>query len=149
METGPHGQAPRCCHRPRHDDPLGLDTPSTWSALLAGQSGIGALEVGFDLSKFPTRIGGQVRGFDATRYMSSKDARRMDTFIQYGVAAAQEAITDARLEVTPENAERIGLSIGSGIGGIEGIERITSRFSKTIIRRARSRPSSCPPASST
>lgn len=103
--------------------PLGLDTPSTWSALLAGQSGIGALEVGFDLSKFPTRIGGQVRGFDATRYMSSKDARRMDTFIQYGVAAAQEAITDARLEVTPENAERIGLSIGSGIGGIEGIEK--------------------------
>lgn len=103
--------------------PLGLDTPSTWSALLAGQSGIGTLEVGFDLSKFPTRIGGQVRGFDATRYMSSKDARRMDTFIQYGVAAAQEAITDARLEVTPENAERIGLSIGSGIGGIEGIEK--------------------------
>ena len=103
--------------------PLGLDTPTTWNALLAGQSGIGALEVDFDLSKFPTRIGGQVRGFDATRYMSSKDARRMDTFIQYGIAAAQEAITDAGLQVTPENAERIGVAIGSGIGGIEGIEK--------------------------
>lgn len=103
--------------------PLGLDTPSTWSALLAGRSGIGTLQVDFDLAKFPTRIGGQVRGFDATRYMSSKDARRMDTFIQYGVAAAQEAIADAGLQVTPENAERIGIAIGSGIGGIEGIEK--------------------------
>jgi 3-oxoacyl-[acyl-carrier-protein] synthase II len=81
------------------------------------------LAVDFDLEKFPTRIGGQVRGFDVTRYMSSKDARRMDTFIQYGIAAAQEAIRDAALVVTPENAERIGLAIGSGIGGIEGIEK--------------------------
>ena len=103
--------------------PLGLDTPTTWNALLAGESGIGTLDVDFDLSKFPTRIGGQVRGFDATRYMSGKDARRMDTFIQYGVAAAQEAIADAGLKVTPENAERIGIAIGSGIGGIEGIEK--------------------------
>ena len=103
--------------------PLGLDTASTWSAIVTGMSGIGPLDVDFDLSKFPTRIGGQVRDFDPTRYMSSKDARRMDTFIQYGIAAAQEAIQDARLEVTPDNAERIGVSIGSGIGGIEGIEK--------------------------
>ena len=103
--------------------PLGLDTASTWSAIVTGTSGIGPLDVDFDLSKFPTRIGGQVRDFDPTRYMSSKDARRMDTFIQYGIAAAQEAIQDARLEVTPDNAERIGVSIGSGIGGIEGIEK--------------------------
>lgn len=103
--------------------PLALDTPGTWSAILAGTSGIGPLAVDFDLEKFPTRIGGQVRGFDVTRYMSSKDARRMDTFIQYGIAAAQEAIRDAALVVTPENAERIGLAIGSGIGGIEGIEK--------------------------
>jgi 3-oxoacyl-[acyl-carrier-protein] synthase II len=103
--------------------PLALDTPGTWSAILAGTSGIGPLAVDFDLEKFPTRIGGQVRGFDVTRYMSSKDARRMDTFIQYGIAAAQEAIRDAALVVKPENAERIGLAIGSGIGGIEGIEK--------------------------
>jgi 3-oxoacyl-[acyl-carrier-protein] synthase II len=103
--------------------PLALDTPTTWSAVLAGTSGIGPLVVDFDLEKFPTRIGGQVRGFDPIAYMSGKDARRMDTFIQYGVAAAQEAIRDAALVVTPENAERIGLAIGSGIGGIEGIEK--------------------------
>jgi len=103
--------------------PLALDTPATWSAILAGTSGIGPLAVDFDLEKFPTRIGGQVRGFDPIAYMSGKDARRMDTFIQYGVAAAQEAIRDAALVVTPENAERIGLAIGSGIGGIEGIEK--------------------------
>ncbi|HET7687533.1 MAG TPA: beta-ketoacyl-ACP synthase II [Candidatus Macondimonas sp.] len=103
--------------------PLALDTPATWSAMLAGTSGIGPLIVDFDLEKFPTRIGGQVRGFDPLAYMSGKDARRMDTFVQYGVAAAQEAIRDAALVVTPENAERIGLAIGSGIGGIEGIEK--------------------------
>ena len=103
--------------------PLALDTPTTWSAVLAGTSGIGPLVVDFDLEKFPTRIGGQIRGFDPIAYMSGKDARRMDTFIQYGVAAAQEAIRDAALVVTPENAERIGLAIGSGIGGIEGIEK--------------------------
>ena len=103
--------------------PLALDTPTTWSAILAGTSGIGPLVVDFDLEKFPTRIGGQIRGFDPIAYMSGKDARRMDTFIQYGVAAAQEAIRDAALVVTPENAERIGLAIGSGIGGIEGIEK--------------------------
>jgi 3-oxoacyl-[acyl-carrier-protein] synthase II len=103
--------------------PLALDAPATWSAILAGTSGIGSLIVDFDLEKFPTRIGGQVRGFDPLVYMSAKDARRMDTFIQYGIAAAQEAIRDAALVVTPENAERIGLAIGSGIGGIEGIEK--------------------------
>ena len=103
--------------------PLALDTPATWSAILAGTSGISPLVVDFDLEKFPTRIGGQIRGFDPIAYMSGKDARRMDTFIQYGVAAAQEAIRDAALVVTPENAERIGLAIGSGIGGIEGIEK--------------------------
>ncbi len=103
--------------------PLALDTPTTWSAILAGTSGIGPLVVDFDLEKFPTRIGGQIRGFDPIAYMSGKDARRMDTFIQYGVAAAHEAIRDAALVVTPENAERIGLAIGSGIGGIEGIEK--------------------------
>ena len=103
--------------------PLALDTPATWSAILAGTSGIGPLVVDFDLEKFPTRIGGQVRGFDPLAYMSAKDARRMDTFIQYGIAAAQEAIRDAALVVTPENAERIGVAIGSGIGGIEGIEK--------------------------
>ena len=103
--------------------PLALDTPATWSAILAGTSGISPLVVDFDLEKFPTRIGGQIRGFDPIAYMSGKDARRMDTFIQYGVAAAHEAIRDAALVVTPENAERIGLAIGSGIGGIEGIEK--------------------------
>ena len=101
--------------------PVGLDVESSWENLLAGRSGIGPIER-FDASDFPTRIGGAVKGFDVTNYISAKDAKKMDVFIHYGLAAAQEAIDNAGLEVTEENAERIGVSVGSGIGGIGGIE---------------------------
>ncbi len=103
--------------------PVGLDVPAAWETVLAGRSGIGPLEVDFDVSAFPTRFGGQVRGFDVTRYLPAKEARRMDVFIHYGVVAAQEAIRDAGLEAGEADAERIGVSIGSGIGGIYGIEK--------------------------
>jgi 3-oxoacyl-[acyl-carrier-protein] synthase II len=101
--------------------PLGLDVPSSWAGVLAGRSGIGLI-TSFDTSAFSVRIGGAVKGFDVGNYLSPKEARKMDTFIHYGIAAAQEALRDAGLEVTEANAERIGVAIGSGIGGLPGIE---------------------------
>lgn len=103
--------------------PVGLNVVDAWSQVLAGRSGVGKLSVDFDLGKFPTHIGGQVKGFDPVNYMPAKEARRMDTFIQYAIAAAVEALQDSGLEVTEANAERIGISIGSGIGGINSIEK--------------------------
>lgn len=101
--------------------PVGLSVPEAWEAVLAGRSGIGPIR-SFDASAFPVRFAGEVWDFDATRYMSPKDARKMDPFIHFGVAAAVQAMEDAGLEVTEANAERIGVAIGSGIGGISGIE---------------------------
>ncbi|HYW03031.1 MAG TPA: beta-ketoacyl-ACP synthase II [Gammaproteobacteria bacterium] len=108
--------------------PLGPDMPSAWDNALAGRSGVAPLEVDFDLEPFPTRFGAQVKGFDVTRSLSSKDARRMDVFIHYGIVAAQEAMRDAGLEVTDDDAHRVGVSIGSGIGGIHGIERTYKQY---------------------
>jgi 3-oxoacyl-[acyl-carrier-protein] synthase II len=101
--------------------PLGLDVPTSWAGIVAARSGIGPI-LSFDTSAFGVRIGGAVKGFDAGNYLSPKEARKMDTFIHYGIAAAQEALRDAGLEVTEANAERIGVAIGSGIGGLPGIE---------------------------
>ncbi|MBI5451515.1 MAG: beta-ketoacyl-ACP synthase II [Gammaproteobacteria bacterium] len=102
--------------------PVGLNVRDSWASILAGRSGIASIEH-FDVSDFATRFGGSVRGFDVTQYMSAKDARKMDPFIHYGIAAAKEAIADAGIEVTEHNAERIGVAIGSGIGGLYGIEK--------------------------
>jgi 3-oxoacyl-[acyl-carrier-protein] synthase II len=101
--------------------PLGLDVPTSWAGILASRSGIGLISA-FDTSAFSVRIGGAVKGFDVGNYLSPKEARKMDTFIHYGIAAAQEALRDAGLDVTDANAERIGVAIGSGIGGLPGIE---------------------------
>jgi 3-oxoacyl-[acyl-carrier-protein] synthase II len=97
--------------------PVGLDVPSTWSALVSGQSGIALVE-GFDRSDLDVKIAGQVKGFDPTAYLDKKEARRMDRFLQLGMVAAQEAVRDANLTVTPEEAEQVGVLTGSGIGGI-------------------------------
>lgn len=102
--------------------PVGLTVKESWDHILAGKSGIAPI-THFDVSAFPTRFGGSVRGFDVTSVMPAKDARKMDPFIHYGIAAAKEAIEDAGLEVTEANAERIGVAIGSGIGGVGGIEK--------------------------
>ncbi len=101
--------------------PVGLNVAECWENILAGKSGITPID-SFDTTDFPTSIGGSVKGFDVTKIMSAKDARRMDPFIHYGIAAGKEAIEDAGLEVTEENAPRIGVAIGSGIGGLPGIE---------------------------
>lgn len=101
--------------------PVGNTVESSWKALLEGQSGIVNIEH-FDTENFSTRFAGLVKDFDCTEYMSKKDARKMDLFIQYGIAAGIQAIDDSGLEINHENAARVGVAIGSGIGGLDLIE---------------------------
>lgn len=101
--------------------PVGNTVDESWSSILAGKSGISPIEH-FDVSGFPTRFGGSVKGFDISPYLNPKDARKMDLFIQYGMAAGAQAIEDSGIECTEENASRIGVAIGSGIGGLPMIE---------------------------
>ena len=102
--------------------PVGNTADEAWSNIVAGRSGVRAIDT-FDVSGFASRIGAAVRDFDLSSYMSPKEARKTDPFIHYGIAAAKQAIVHAGLEVTEENRERIGIAIGSGIGGLPGIER--------------------------
>ena len=101
--------------------PVGIGVPNAWQSILAGKSGISKI-TRFDAAKFSCQIAGEVKDFDVAQYLNPKDARRMDTFIQYGLVAAMEAVNDAGFEVTEANAERIGVNIGSGIGGLPLIE---------------------------
>ncbi len=101
--------------------PVGNTVESSWKALLAGQSGIVDIEH-FDTSEFTTRFAGLVKDFNCEEYMTKKDARKMDLFIQYGIAAGIQALDDSGFTVTEENAPRIGVAIGSGIGGLGLIE---------------------------
>jgi 3-oxoacyl-[acyl-carrier-protein] synthase II len=97
--------------------PVGLDVESTWDAIIHGRSGVAIVE-GFPVDDLDVRIAGQVKGFDPTNYLDKKDARRMDRVLQLGLVAAQEAVRDADLKITADNAERVGVLVGSGIGGI-------------------------------
>ena len=101
--------------------PVGNTVADTWNAILAGTSGIGTI-TRFDASAHKARIAGEVKGFDVTEYLPAKDARRMDTFIHFGMAAGIQAFRESGLVITPENADRIGINIGSGIGGLQLIE---------------------------
>ncbi len=109
--------------------PVGLSVAEAWDNIIAGSSGIRPITE-FDVLEFPVRFGGTIKGFDVSAYFSRKDARRMERFIHYGVAAGTQAIRDSGLEITEENAERIGASIGSGIGGLRGIETNYGAFLK-------------------
>lgn len=102
--------------------PLGNTVEAAWPRILAGESGIRPITA-FDVSSFATRIGGNVLDFDITQYISAKEARKLEQFIHFGIATSMQAVQDAGLEITPQNAERIGVVIGSGIGGLPGIER--------------------------
>lgn len=101
--------------------PVGNSVDAAWASICEGRSGVGHI-TRFDASAFPSRIAGEVKGFDPSKYISAKEARRYDTFVHYGVAAAADAIADSGLVVTEDNAERIGVNIGSGIGGLPMIE---------------------------
>ena len=113
---------------------LGHDVESTWSNIVDGRSGISLID-SFDTSGFASRIGATVRDLDMSPYMSSKDLRKTDTFIHFGIAAAVQAINDSGLVVTEENAERIGVAIGSGIGGLHGIEKGHAAFMESGPRK--------------
>jgi len=110
--------------------PVGNDVPTTWAALVQGKSGISRITA-FDPSPFVTQIAGEVKGFDPTKYLEPKEARRMDRYTQFAVAATHEALTDSGLQITEENSDDIGIFFGSGIGGVhwlmDQIEVLKSR----------------------
>ena len=114
--------------------PVGNDVSTAWESIKAGKSGIGPIDT-FDVSQFPVRFGGLVRNFDVSAYIRPKEAKKMDPFIHYGIAAGVQAIRDAGLEVTEENAERIGVHMGAGIGGIDTISRQHQILMETGPRR--------------
>ena len=101
---------------------VGVGTEANWTAVCAGHGGIGPI-THFDATHFAARIAGEVKGFDPLNYFEKKDVKKVDVFIQFAVAAAQFAVEDAKLEVTPENADQVGVFIASGIGGFSTIER--------------------------
>jgi 3-oxoacyl-[acyl-carrier-protein] synthase II len=114
--------------------PLGNTVDEAWKNALAGVSGI-ARVTKFDPSRLSSQIAGEVKGFDVAPYMSPKEARRMDTFIHYGVATGLQAWRDSGMQVTPENAERVGVNFGSGIGGLPLIEAMDAELQKNGPRR--------------
>lgn len=107
--------------------PVGIGVQTAWANIVAGKSGITRITK-FDASNFSSQIAGEVKDFDVSQFLPAKEARRMDTFIQYGLAAAIEAVKDSGIEATEENAERIGVSIGSGIGGLRLIEETNDTY---------------------
>ena len=107
--------------------PVGNDLDSSWEGIVNGRSGIGPI-THFDASAFPTRIAGEVKNFDPSLWIAPKDIKKMDPFVHYGVAASMMAIKDAGLEIADHDAERIGVAIGAGIGGLKGIEETTLKY---------------------
>ena len=107
--------------------PVGIGVQTAWANIVTGKSGITRITK-FDPSNFSSQIAGEVKDFDVSQFLPAKEARRMDTFIQYGLAAAIEAVKDSGIEATEENAERIGVSIGSGIGGLRLIEETNDTY---------------------
>ncbi len=107
--------------------PLGNTAAESWAALVEGCSGIGPI-TRFDASDFASQIAGEVKDFDPTSYIPKKDVRKMDTFIHYGVGSAAMAIEDAGLAINEANADRVGVAIGSGIGGLPSIEKVHEAY---------------------
>jgi len=116
--------------------PLGTGTDKTWQNLIAGKSGIGRItHFDAEAAGMACTIAGEVRDFDVNAFINRKDARKMDTFIHYGVAAAQMALEQSGLEITEENAQRVGVGIGSGIGGMPAIEKTLRAYDKGGARK--------------
>ncbi|MDI7258941.1 MAG: beta-ketoacyl-ACP synthase II [Thermodesulfobacteriota bacterium] len=110
--------------------PVGIGVETAWENVCAGKSGIGPL-TRFDSDGFETKIAGQVKGFNPELYIEKKEVKKMDLFIQYAMAAAKEAMEDARLSITPENSEQIGVIVGTGLGGLPTIEK----YHKILLER--------------
>jgi 3-oxoacyl-[acyl-carrier-protein] synthase II len=107
--------------------PVGNNVDDTWNNIQNGVSGIGLIEH-FDTSDFSVRIGGSLKNFDASDYISHKEMKKMDPFIHYGMVAGSQAIEDSGLKITDENAHRVGVAIGSGVGGLAAIEKCTEQY---------------------
>ncbi|WP_108784771.1 beta-ketoacyl-ACP synthase II, partial [Xanthomonas fragariae] len=107
--------------------PLGNDLATSWDGIIHGRSGIGPITQ-IDVSQFTTKIAGEIKNFDPTLFVSAKDVKKMDSFIHYGVGASFMALDDSGLEIDESNAERVGAILGSGIGGLLGIEEQTIKF---------------------
>jgi 3-oxoacyl-[acyl-carrier-protein] synthase II len=114
--------------------PVGIGIADAWANIVAGKSGVTRITQ-FDAAALPSQIAGEVKGFDVSQVLPAKEARRMDRFVHLGLAASIEAIKDCGLEVTPANAERVGVVIGSGIGGLPMIEETHQEYLKTGPRR--------------
>jgi 3-oxoacyl-[acyl-carrier-protein] synthase II len=110
--------------------PVGNDVTSAWDAIVAGRSGIGPV-TRIDTTTFSTHFGGEIRQLDLEPYLSIKDARRMDAFMQYGVVAGMQAMRDSGFVVTEANSDRVGILMGSGMGGLESIEETYDKFLET------------------
>jgi 3-oxoacyl-[acyl-carrier-protein] synthase II len=114
--------------------PVGIGVEDSWSALVAGKSGIGPITL-FDASTFPTRIAGEVKGFEPSKYMDRKEVRRNDRFIHFALAAADMAVKDSGLDMTKEDPERVGCIVGSGMGGLGTIEEEHKVFLEKGVRK--------------
>jgi len=114
--------------------PVGNDVDTAWDNVINGRSGIGRI-TRFDPADFNSHIAGEVKEFDVTAYIPAKEARQMDTFIHYGIAAGVQAWRDSGIEVTEENAERLGVIVGSGIGGLQRIEQTQKEYLERGARR--------------
>lgn len=109
--------------------PVGIGAEESWKSITAGKSGIGTV-TRFDATDFPSRVVGEVKGFDPADYMEKKEVKKMDTFIHYAIAAGKMAMEDSGLKITEENAERVGVMVGAGMGGLPAIERYYDAFLK-------------------
>ena len=114
--------------------PVGIDTESSWSGLVEGRSGIGPI-THFEDKDIPTQIAGEVKGFDPAKYIEAKEIKKMDRFIHLALAASQMLMDDAKLVITPENADRVGVMVGAGIGGLPAIERAYRAYMEKGYRR--------------
>jgi len=114
--------------------PVGNDVPTTWRALVEGRSGIKRI-TRFDPSPFQTQIAGEVKGFDPREHLNPKEARRLDRFVQFAIVATQQALEDAKLTINADNAERVGVVIGTAVGGLETLLTEVERFQARGPRR--------------
>src|ERR1041385_6730208 len=105
--------------------PVGNSVEESWVNILAGKSGVGPV-THFDVTNYPTKIAAEVKNFDPAQYITPKDIKKMDPFVHYGIAASVQAFKDSGIQMTPENAARIGVAVGAGIGGLTGIEKAHS-----------------------
>ena len=114
--------------------PLGIGVEENWSAIINGKSGIGPI-TRFDTGSFPVRFAGEVTGFDAERYMGHKEVKKMDRFIHFAVAASDYALKDSGYKITEKNAERVGVQVGVGLGGLPAIEKYHNLYKERGVRK--------------